>query len=475
MSKIYFDQVMDKYKLFIKSPPGTFNEVYIRGGRGSGKSIACIQRFIMNIAQREHEVFGLLRNDRVTVEYSSLRLLMQGLQYYGIRFRHNKQSNNLYIPSRDILVRVEGLKDESKLRSASDLTVVFLEEASEVAAGKIDDLLYTMLRNTNAEFFCAYNPLPLPPGLTGKSRHWLQIAEERASEPEDTKSLFIHTTVNDIPKQWLAPDLVRRIQRAWAEREEDPVGFKLNILGEFAHHEGNVFSYDMHYRIIDNATFNQQFHTIDAYGLDLGSTDPTAFLAAQIDLNRKEIHVRELIYKPLENQTLKNMLKLMYDKRELDYKAPIYLDPHDARTASVLGELKESLPKMTVKPSKMEEFNKKLAWIELLKQFVVIIHENDSNIISEFGTFRWEALSKLKAEELGKDFKQRTIDAYDHLISALAYAVVPTIRLKNYYMYQSFSFGAWESNSQVPLNMPIPTQYIQPQGGNAYANEWDAY
>ncbi len=193
----------------------------LKGGAGSGKSIAAVQKIILRITtERGHRIL-CIRKVATTIRNSIYQLLIDKLLEYDIynEFNINKSEMRFtHIPTGNEIL-CAGMDDPEKIKSIAGITSVWCEEATE-----LDELDFNQLelrvRGETAnykQFIITFNPI--------SEQHWLK---RRFFDTPDDETLLMHTTYKD--NAFLDDDYIHHLQ----ERvKANPNLHKVYVLGEW--------------------------------------------------------------------------------------------------------------------------------------------------------------------------------------------------------------------------------------------------
>ena len=193
----------------------------LKGGAGSGKSIAAVQKIILRVTtERGHRIL-CIRKVATTIRNSIYQLLVDKLLEYDIfseftinksemRFTHNATGNEILCA---------GMDDPEKIKSIAGITSVWCEEATELDELDFNQLELRVRGETEnyKQFIITFNPI--------SEQHWLK---GRFFDVPDTETLILHTTYKD--NSFLDADYIYHL----TERvKANPNLHKVYVLGEW--------------------------------------------------------------------------------------------------------------------------------------------------------------------------------------------------------------------------------------------------
>ena len=193
----------------------------LKGGAGSGKSIAAVQKIILRVTtERGHRIL-CIRKVATTIRNSIYQLLVDKLLEYDIfseftinksemRFTHNATGNEILCA---------GMDDPEKIKSIAGITSVWCEEATELDELDFNQLELRVRGETEnyKQFIITFNPI--------SEQHWLK---GRFFDVPDTETLILNTTYKD--NSFLDADYIYHL----TERvKANPNLHKVYVLGEW--------------------------------------------------------------------------------------------------------------------------------------------------------------------------------------------------------------------------------------------------
>lgn len=299
----------------------------------------------------------------------------------------NKLNNNLIITH--AMKLAEGTMS-AKGKGLARVTHLLIDEATELNSEEEYLKLIDSFRQKGTErrIFILFNP-------TVKS-HWIfkrfYLPDGQPNPRWSVNHGFLHTTYKDNENN-LDPTKIKE----WEDLAyQDPEYFSHHILGHWRDvGDGQIFT---------NWKFdwepNPEGETL--YGLDFGfSTDPTALV--RVHKRGQRLWAEELIYETgLTNDDIyKRLLEL-----KIPSTATIIADSAEPKTIETLRRLGyRNITPASKGPDSVR------AGIDKLRTFEIHCHPESSNLINEYNNYSWRT---------GTD---KPIDAYNHLLDALRYAL----------------------------------------------------
>lgn len=198
--------------------------IVLRGGAGSGKSVAACQRYVERFAGEPNRNILVTRAVGRTNRFSTFALFKQQFAAYGIRDAVNIRETDMVItgPFGNTIL-FEGLDDIEKIKSitfeSGPLTDIWMEEATEATADDFRQLNLRM-RGLSLQPFqmtLSFNPVSID--------SW--IKNEFYDNPKENATL-LHTTYKD--NRFLDTEYKAELE---ALSKTDPTLYQVYALGEW--------------------------------------------------------------------------------------------------------------------------------------------------------------------------------------------------------------------------------------------------
>lgn len=232
-------------------------------------------------------------------------------------------------------------------------------------------------------------------------KHWLK---KRFFDTDDPNILALTTTYEC--NEWLGPD-----DKALFEQMKinNPRRYNIEGLGNWGIAEGLVYENFIEQEF-DYMDISKRAGAKTVFGLDFGYTnDPTAFIAAIVDQENKELYIFDEHYqKAMTNEDIANMIK---------YK----------------GYAKETITADSAEPKSIDDIKSKgiyrikaakkgkdsiLNGIQNIQNYKIIIHPKCENFLIEINNYVWSNKNGIVIN--------KPIDDFNHLMDALRYAMEDT-------------------------------------------------
>lgn len=229
-------------------------------------------------------------------------------------------------------------------------------------------------------------------------KHWLK---KRFFDTDDPNILALTTTYEC--NEWLGPD-----DRALFEQMKinNPRRYNIEGLGNWGIAEGLVYENFIEQEF-DYMEISKRAGTKAVFGLDFGYTnDPTAFIAAIVDQENKELYIFDEHYqKAMTNEDIANMIKYKgYSKEQIiaDSAEPKSID--DIRSKGIYRIKAAAKGKDSI-----------LNGIQNIQDYKIIIHPKCENFLIEINNYVWSNKNGVVIN--------KPIDDFNHLQDALRYAM----------------------------------------------------
>lgn len=193
----------------------------LKGGAGSGKSIAAVQKIILRVTtERGHRIL-CVRKVATTIRNSMYQLIIDKLVEYGIfsEFVINKQEMRFTHTPTGNEILCSGMDDPEKIKSIAGITSVWCEEATELDELDFNQLELRVRGETDnyKQFIITFNPI--------SDQHWLK---RRFFDAPDDEVYILHTTYKD--NSFLDKDYIHHL----TERVKSNANlYKVYVLGEW--------------------------------------------------------------------------------------------------------------------------------------------------------------------------------------------------------------------------------------------------
>ena len=317
------DYIADVYKpVHDDIAAGRHRYYNLKGGRGSAKSSFASLEIVNGIMQDSSGQSSAIvfRRYATTLRESAYSQIQWAIDTLGVNAYWRAQISPMryiYEPTGAQIV-FRGLDDVSKLKSVKPergaFRFIWLEEFSELPGENfLRSVMQSVIRGQDAfTVFRTFNP-PL------SKNNWANMFAART----DPQTLTLHTTYNDIPREWLGEAFLYEAERL---QEVNPAAYAHEYGGEAIGAGGEVFT-NLVIRTITDEEINAMQYIY--CGLDFGfAQDPAAFIRLAYDHKTESIYLLDEIYRrQMSNADTAAAIKAKgYDKNEFTAYRPIWND-----------------------------------------------------------------------------------------------------------------------------------------------------
>lgn len=302
--------------------PEIFNTVYIPlfkdqkrflvlyGGAGSGKSVFAAQKILIRMLQSGRHRFLFVRKVARTIRRSQYQLFKDSVYAYGLggffTFRDGDLSCTCINGSEFFSA---GIDDPEKIKSITNITGMWIEEATELTANDFNQLNLRLRGQTRdyKQIILTFNPI---------SAHNWAVVRFVMNRPDTC------TVLKTIYKD------NRFIDEEYKRQLEDLINQDENMARIYAQGEPGILTnlvYPKPYKIITEWPDNEDKYFDDVfYGLDFGYTNPSALIKIGVK-DFKSLYMKQLLYDTglITPQLIKRLESLI---RPLERNRPIYCD-----------------------------------------------------------------------------------------------------------------------------------------------------
>lgn len=372
-----------------------------KGSRGSKKSCTAALKIIYNMMKYPQANTLVIRRVFNTLRDSCWKQLKWAAERLNVSHLWKFTLSPLeatYLPTNQkILFR--GLDDPMSVTSITVdkgyLCWVWLEEAYQVededSFNKVDlSIRGELPDNYFKQFIITFNPW--------NEHHWLK---KRFFDNPDDNTLALTTTYKC--NEWLGSDDIALFEQM---KIRNPRRFRIEGEGEWGISEGLIYE-NFTEQEFDYREISKRKNTRAVFGLDWGySNDPTAFIAAIVDQDTKEIYIFDEHYqKAMVNSEIASMIKYKgYAKEQII---------GDSSEPKSIEELKRA-GILRIKPAAKGK-DSILNGIQFIQDFKLIVHPKCENTIIELSNYCWDTKDGIAIN--------KPIDSYNHLMDALRYSM----------------------------------------------------
>lgn len=376
-------------------------EVYY-GGAGSGKSVFICQKLLVKACRSKRKVL-IIRKYGTTLKDSVFQLVVDMLKKWHIYdlCKVNLSTYTITLPN-DSVILFKGMDDSEKIKSITDITDIWCEEATELAEDEYTQLdLRLRALAGDLQLIVSFNPISK---VNWVYKKWFA---ESAIINQDT--MILKTTYKDnrfLPDAYIAA-LEEKIHSNYNY-------YRIYALGDFVTLDKLVYN---NWKIED---FDHRFLKGELIiGLDFGFVnDISAIVASIIDENNKKIYIFK------------------------EYGATGKTNTELAQIITSLGFSKSVIMADSAEPKSIEELKRQgisriracakgkdsiIHGIQKIQQYEVIVHPSCEGVITEFENYTW------KKDKQSGEYINTPIDDFNHYLDALRYSLqcLKTNKLKS--------------------------------------------
>jgi phage terminase large subunit len=349
--------------------------VIAQGGSRSGKTYNILIYWIVKLLQEEGKTLSIVRKTLPSLKNSVLKDLIDVLEKFGLYDPTKWHKQEGYFELGTNIINWFSVDEPQKLRG-SKRNYLYCNEANELTIEDWNQLIF----RTSDKTILDLNPSELS--------CWVYDLESR----ED--SYLFKTTYKDNP--FVEKTIILELENL---KGKDENLYRIYTLGERG--------------IATTLVFNR-FNTIEqippsakllGYGADFGYNDPTTLIAVYQEGDT--LYYRELLHNR-GLTTLDFIHKL--GNLNIDRTDAIWCDSAQPQT---IEELRRN--KYNAKP-----VNKKsiLHGIDLMKQHYNFIETTSTNILQEFGSYKWKVDKNGNLLDTPEDKDNHTIDAIRYVLES---------------------------------------------------------
>lgn len=366
-------------------------EIYY-GGAGSGKSVFVAQKILLKAIKGKRKTL-VIRKVANTQKDSCFSLVLRILSELNI-LKHctvNKSTFDITLPNGSVFL-FKGLDDSEKIKSITDISDIWIEEATELT---LDDFTQLNLRlrsnKPNNQIFLSFNPV--------SKANWVY----QQFFANKTDAFVLKTTYKD--NRFLPGDYIKSLEEM---KENNYTYYKIYALGDFCSLDRLIYtSWEQCEFDVNELIQQKRFTTIT--GLDFGFTnDPTAFVVGLADSKKKELYIFDEFSDTglLNPDIAKMIIDLGYSKNF------IYADCAEQKS---IEEIRRAGVRK-IKPCK-KGADSVIFGIQQLQQYKMYVLPSCEGIITELQNYSWE-----KDKKTG-EYLNKPIDKYNHFLDALRYGM----------------------------------------------------
>ena len=363
------------------------------GGAGSGKSVYLAQKLVIKALNRKRKIL-VIRKFGTTLKDSVFQLILDTLKKFKIYndCKINLSTYTITLGNGSMFL-FKGLDDPEKIKSITDITDIWCEEATELNEEDFTQLdLRLRAAAPDLQMYCSFNPTSK---LNWVYKRW--FAEDAVINKETTK--IIHTTYKD--NRFLPQDYIKALEE---KARTNPNYYKVYTLGQFTTLDKLVF-YNWKTERFDISDVKGQL----MIGMDFGFiNDISAIVASLINEDEKKIYVfRTWGATGKTNQELAAIIT------SLGFSKSVIIA--DSAEKKSIEEIKragiQKIRPATKGPDSV------LHGIQKLQNYEIIIHPDCEGLIEEMNNYTWVR------DKLTGEYTNKPVDMYNHYIDSLRYSL----------------------------------------------------
>lgn len=376
-------------------------EVYY-GGAGSGKSVFVAQKLLLKSIKEKRKVL-VIRKVAATLKDSVFQLMTDLLRKWGL-YKHcrvNLSTYSITLPNESVIL-FKGMDDSEKIKSITDITDIWCEEATELTEEDYAQLdLRLRALKDDLQLIVSFNPISKANWVF---KRW--FAEKATYDRGNT--MILRTTYKH--NRFLPPSYIAALEE---KINTNPTYYRIYALGEFASLDKLVF-YNWKQEEFNHADITGTL----LVGLDFGFVnDISALVGSILDEANKRIYVfKEWGATNKTNDELAAIITSLGFSKSI-----IVADAAEQKSIEEIKRKGITRIKACVKgPDSI------IHGIQQLQQYTIVVHPSCSGIITEFENYAWQ-----KDKKSG-EYINKPIDDFNHYIDALRYSLqcVKTNKLK---------------------------------------------
>lgn len=393
-------------KINLNFKKGTFNDIYFPllldyskryevyyGGAGSGKSVFIAQKLLIKAINKKRRIL-IIRKVGTTLKDSVFPLVIDMLKKWKIYeyCKINLSTYTITLPNESVLL-FRGLDDSEKIKSITDITDIWCEEATELNLDEFTQLdLRLRALVDDLQIWCSFNPVSKENWVYKK---WFD--KDAIYDRENT--MILKTTYKD--NKFLPDSYINALEE---KIHSNPQYYKVYALGEFATLEGLVLTNwrKEEFDPMELAALGLEHRA----GMDLGWIDKSAIIDTLYDRDNKTIYVFNEFYK--SGCQLSELASAIGDMNLK--KTKIYVDAAEPRSIQYFKN--EGINAEGCSKGK----DSVKAGLMFLQDHLIVVHPKCVNFITELENF-----SYIKSKQTG-EWTEDTTHEWSHAIDACRYA-----------------------------------------------------
>lgn len=367
-------------------------EVYY-GGAGSGKSVFIAQKIILKALKGKRKIL-VVRKVQRTLRESCFSLIKSILSDIGIlkRCKVNETNLTIKLPNGSFFL-CSGIDDPEKIKSITDITDIWIEEATELNFNDYTQLDLRLRANSpNLQIILSFNPI--------SKANWCYLNFFKENK---NNAFILHTTYKD--NKFLPDSYIETLNNM---KKTNYAYYCIYALGKFASLDKRVYT-NVEFIDFDINELIKEKRFITIAGLDFGFVnDTTAFIVALVDINNKELYViDEYGDTGLVNEEIANIIVAK------GYGKNIIIA--DSAEKKSIEEIKRAgVRKIKACEKGQDSIN---YGIQKLQNYKIYVPSKCPKTKTEFENYTWQK------DKNTNEYINKPIDTFNHFMDALRYAI----------------------------------------------------
>lgn len=360
------------------------------GGAGSGKSYFITQKLCIKCLQMKRKLL-VVRKVGSTLKESVWRLFLDVLGQLNNPVETVNKTDLKIILCNGSEILFKGLDDSEKIKSITDITDIFIEEATELS---LDDFTQLALRLRSPlpfnQIHLAFNPV--------SKSNWCYKYFFESTPPKDC--ILQCTTYKDNPT--LPKEYISTLEEL---KNRNPAYYRIYALGKFATLDKLVFPVYEKRIVSPDEVSNLPFWC----GMDFGYTnDPTAITWGYYKQDNKTLYITGEYHKAgMTNGKIAETIKQLGLAKEI-----ITADCAEPKSIAEIRQL--GIHRIRASKKGADSI---INGIDKMLRCKIVIDERCKNVIEEFENYTWEKDKKTD------EYTNRPIDTFNHHIDSIRYGM----------------------------------------------------
>jgi phage terminase large subunit len=371
------------YPLFWNKKPW----LVLMGGAMSGKSVFAADKVVKRVICEPNHKILCLRKVGATIRYSSFAQVLDTIRRWNMEtlFSYNKSDMTITCLLNDNQIIFSGLDDSEKLKSITNITSIWVEEATEFSA---QDLVQVDLRlrgrtKSYKQIILTFNPI--------SRMHHLK---KRFFDKHDPRSKVLITTFLD--NKFLDQSDIDKINDL---KHRDIEYYEIYGLAQWGDLTGIIYAPPTLL-----ASYPDSFDEI-IYGLDFNYSLPMGL--CRYGLKDGAVYVEQLVYRP--GLTTKDLID-MFPSFGIKSTEPIYCDSAEPDRIETIYRAGYNAHPANKGPGSVR------AGIDFVKTLEIYSHESNIDYNNEKETYKWKV-------DKNKNPLDEPLKEHDHLMDGERYAL----------------------------------------------------